>query len=89
MSTSIYEEKKAVDAGYWHLYRYDPRLLEKGKNPFRLDSKKPSRPYRDFLNGEGRYTQLLNSDPERGEELFSLSQKNAEQRFEAYKKLAE
>jgi pyruvate-ferredoxin/flavodoxin oxidoreductase len=89
MSTSIYEEKKAVDAGYWHLYRYDPRLLEKGKNPFRLDSKKPSRPYRDFLNGEVRYTQLLNSDPERGEELFSLSQKNAEQRFEAYKKLAE
>lgn len=89
MSTSIYEEKKAVDAGYWHLYRYDPRLLEKGENPFRLDSKKPSRPYREFLSGELRYTQLLNSDPERGERLFSLAEKNAEQRYETYKKLAE
>ncbi len=59
MSSSIHEEKKAVDAGYWHLYRYDPRLREMGKNPFQLDSKKPSQPYRDFLNGELRYTQLI------------------------------
>jgi pyruvate-ferredoxin/flavodoxin oxidoreductase len=89
MSSSIHEEKKAVDCGYWHLYRYDPRLKESGKNPFQLDSKKPAVPYKDFLNGEIRFSQLRNTFPEKAEELFNLSEDHANQRYETYSHLAE
>lgn len=89
MSTSINEEKKAVDCGYWHLYRFDPRLSDKDENPFQLDSKEPSQSYIDFLEGELRYAQLKNSSPERAEKLFNESQKDAQRTYQLYKKLSE
>ncbi len=89
MSSSMHEEKKAVDAGYWHLYRYDPRLAESGKNPFQLDSKDPIEPYQDFLRGEIRYSQLLNTFPKEAEKLFAMSEKQAVERLRAYKNLSQ
>ena len=88
MGTSIAEERKAVDSGYWHLYRYNPELRKEGKNPFVLDSKKPERPYRDFLTGEVRYTQLMNIFPDLAEELFEESENHARERYETYLRLA-
>lgn len=85
MSTSIRESKKAVDCGYWHLCRYDPRLYKTGKNPFQLDSKNPILPYHDFLDGEIRYSQLQNMFPEQAKILFSKSKKHALRRLDRYK----
>lgn len=87
MATSIEEEKKAVESGYWHLYRYDPRLKEAGKNPFQLDSKEPSNSYKEFLNGEIRYSQLFNTFPETAEKLFEKSEQYAKDRYETLKRL--
>ncbi len=89
MSTSMREEKKAVDSGYWHLYRYDPRLIETGENPFKLDSKEPTGSYRDFLSGEIRYSQLINTFPDRAEKLFERSEQHAKHRLSAYKSMSE
>ncbi|MPN26123.1 Pyruvate synthase [bioreactor metagenome] len=89
MSSSMHEAKKAVDAGYWHLYRYDPRRREAGKNPFQLDSKSPSQSYQDFIKGEIRYAQLKNTFPEEAARLFKISQEQAEERYELYKRLSE
>ena len=89
MGTSISEERKAVDTGYWHLYRYNPLLRDAGKNPFQLESKKPERPYRDFLTGEVRYTQLMNDFPDLAEKLFQDSENHAHARYEAYRRLSE
>ncbi len=89
MGTSISEERKAVDTGYWHLYRFNPELREAGKNPFQLESKKPERPYRDFLTGEVRYTQLMNVFPDLAENLFDQSENHARDRYEAYRRLSE
>ncbi|HHU18096.1 MAG TPA: hypothetical protein GXZ70_07800, partial [Clostridiales bacterium] len=88
MSTSIREEKKAVECGYWHLYRYDPRLNEIGKNPFQLDSKEPNLPYREFLDGEIRYAQLNNTFPDQAEKLFERSEQHAKHRFAVYKSMS-
>ena len=63
------EEKKAVQAGYWHLYRYNPTLKLEGKNPFIMDSKAPTADYKDFLMGEVRYNALARQNPERAEDL--------------------
>jgi pyruvate-ferredoxin/flavodoxin oxidoreductase len=76
------EEKKAVQAGYWHLYRYDPRLKEAGKNPFILDSKAPSADYREFIMGEVRYNALARQNPERAEKLFTKAEQNAKDRYD-------
>jgi len=89
MGTTIRQEKKAVDTGYWHLFRYDPRLKEEGKNPFILDSKEPKEPFMDFLNSEVRYTSLKVTFPEIAEELFQAAEKDAKARYEQYKKMAE
>lgn len=89
MGTSISEERKAVDSGYWHLYRYNPELRDAGKNPFLLESKKPERPYKDFLKGEVRYTQLMNVFPEHAEKLFEAAEAHAHDRYESYRRLAE
>ncbi len=82
MSIAQTEEKKAVDAGYWHLYRYDPRLAAEGKNPFHLDSKAPTAEYKDFLMGEVRYNSLARSNPERAEKLFDSAVDNAKNRYD-------
>lgn len=88
MGKTVEEEKRAVEAGYWHLYRYDPRRKEEGKNPFVLDSKEPTRSYRDFLMGEIRFTQNLNTFPELAEELFKEAEEAAKERYELYRKLS-
>jgi len=89
MGTSIEEEKKAVEAGYWHLYRFNPDLRKEGKNPFILDSKEPKGGYKDFLHGEIRYSQLMNVFPDIAEDMFDLSEQHAKERYERYKRLAE
>ena len=78
MGISQLEEKKAVEAGYWHTYRFDPRKDES----FTLDSKAPSASYRDFIMGEVRYNSLTRSFPERAEKLFSEAEKNAAARYD-------
>ncbi|NLY44832.1 MAG: pyruvate:ferredoxin (flavodoxin) oxidoreductase [Tissierella sp.] len=88
MGTSIAQEKLAVDTGYWHLYRFDPRLKDEGKNPFQLDSKEPTKPFMDFINSEVRYTSLRRSFPEVAEELFAAAEENAKERYESYKRMA-
>ena len=75
------EMKKAVDCGYWNLFRYNPALLAEGKNPFTLDSKAPSGSYRDFIMNEARYSSLTLNFPERAEELFTEAEKKAQERF--------
>lgn len=89
MTKSVQEQKKAVDAGYWHLYHYNPDLIDQGKNPFSLDSKEPSASFRDFIMGEVRYSSLLNTFPESAEELFVGAEKYAKVRYESYKRLAD
>ena len=83
------EEKLAVEAGYWHLYRYNPLLKAEGKNPFTLDSKAPTASYRDFIMGEVRYSSLTRSFPERAKELFVNAENAAKDRYDTYKRLAE
>ncbi|MCL2083749.1 MAG: pyruvate:ferredoxin (flavodoxin) oxidoreductase [Oscillospiraceae bacterium] len=84
MGNSISETKRAVDAGYWHNFRFDPRLKDEGKNPFQLDSKAPSESYEDFIRSEVRYSSLTLQFPERAQELFASAAKAAD---EKYKKL--
>ena len=88
MSQSMNEIKRAVDAGYWHMYRFNPVLKEEGKNPFILDSKEPTASFRDFLLSEVRYSALQRTFPEVAEKLFKESEKNAKERLESYKRLA-
>jgi pyruvate-ferredoxin/flavodoxin oxidoreductase len=75
------EMKKAVDCGYWNLFRYNPALLAEGKNPFTLDSKAPTGSYRDFIMNEARYSALTINFPQRAEELFTQAEKTAQERF--------
>lgn len=82
------EEKKAVEAGYWHLYRFDPRLEAEGKNPFQLDSKEPTASFQDFIKGEVRYATLLKTFPKEAEQLFQAAEKDAHSRYMSYKRLA-
>ncbi len=89
MANSIAEEKKAVETGYWHLWRYNPELKEEGKNPFILDSKEPTGTVRDFLEGENRYLMLAQSFPEVAEELFTKAEKDLLERYENYKRMAQ
>lgn len=89
MSIAQTEEKKAVQAGYWHLFRFDPRLALEGKNPFQLDSKAPTMDYEEFIMGEVRYNSLARSNPERAKELFAKAKKNAEEKYAHLVKLAE
>ena len=88
MSGAQNEIKRAVEAGYWHMYRFNPTLKEEGKNPFTLDSKEPTASFRDFLLSEVRYSALQRTFPEVAEELFEQSEKNAKERLENYKRLA-
>jgi pyruvate-ferredoxin/flavodoxin oxidoreductase len=88
MAKSQDEEKRAVEAGYWHLYRYNPMLEKEGKNPFTLDSKEPDwSKFQEFLNGEVRYTSLKKSFPKEAAELFLAAEENAKWRYESYKRL--
>jgi pyruvate-ferredoxin/flavodoxin oxidoreductase len=89
MDKSQEEQKLAVDAGYWHLYRYNPLLEKEGKNPFELDSKEPDwTKFQDFLNSEVRYTSLKKAFPKEASELFVAAEQNALWRYNSYKRLA-
>jgi pyruvate-ferredoxin/flavodoxin oxidoreductase len=82
------EEKKAVEVGYWPLYRYNPTLKAEGKNPFTLDSKQPKEGFREFLMGEVRYSSLTRTFPENAERLFQKAQDDMKERYETYKRMA-
>ena len=88
MGVSMNEEKKAVAAGYWHTFRFDPRRADNGENPFQLDSKKPSASYRDFIMGEVRYNSLTRAFPQRAEQLFEKAEKYAEEKYEKFAHMA-
>ena len=83
------EMKKAVKAGYWNLFSFNPELKAEGKNPFTLTSKEGDGSYQDFLNNEARYTRLIKPFPERAERLFKESEEAAKARFEHLQKLVE
>ncbi|MDR1761775.1 MAG: pyruvate:ferredoxin (flavodoxin) oxidoreductase, partial [Bacteroidales bacterium] len=84
------EQNKAVECGYWHLWRYNPELEAAGQNPFQLDSKEPDwSKFQDFLKGEVRYTSLIKQFPAEAEELFKAAEVNAQWRYNGYKRRAE
>ena len=83
------EMKKAVEAGYWQMFRFNPALKAEGKNPFTLDSKEPTGDYQAFINGEARYTRLAQAFPERAKVLFEKAEKAAKAKYERLKKLVD
>ena len=89
MSGAQNEIKRAVEGGYWHMYRFNPELKAEGKNPFILDSKEPTASFRDFLLSEVRYSALQRTFPEIAEELFQKCEEDAKARLETYQKKAE
>ena len=90
MGHSQLEEQKAVECGYWHLWRYNPALEESGQNPFTLDSKTPDwDKFEDFLKGEVRYASLAKQYPAEASELFSAAKDNAQWRYNNYRRLAQ
>lgn len=88
MGCSQLEIKKAVDCGYWAMYRFNPELKAQGKNPFSLDSKEPTTSFRDFLLGEVRYASLMKAFPEQADALFAKTEQDAKERLDSYKALA-
>jgi pyruvate-ferredoxin/flavodoxin oxidoreductase len=88
MGKSQHEEKRAVEAGYWTLYRYDPRLKEEEKNPFTLDSKEPSGDYKEFIMGEVRFSSLTRTFPDNAEMLFKKAEEDMRERYATYKRMA-
>ncbi|MCI4185420.1 pyruvate:ferredoxin (flavodoxin) oxidoreductase [Dickeya dianthicola] len=89
MGCSQRETKKAVESGYWNLYRFNPQLQAAGKNPFMLDSDEPEADFQDFLMGEVRYSALQRQYPELASQLFAKTEQDAKTRFARYKRLAE
>ena len=83
------EMKKAVESGYWQMFRFNPALKAEGKNPFTLDSKEPTGNYQDFINNEARYTRLAQQFPERAKELFEKAEADAKAKYERLKKFVE
>ncbi|MCM1109733.1 MAG: pyruvate:ferredoxin (flavodoxin) oxidoreductase [Clostridium sp.] len=90
MGKSQAEEARAVECGYWHLWRYNPALEEEGKNPFTLDSKEPNWDlFEDFLKGEVRYASVQKQYPQEAAELFEAAKANAKWRYNNYRRLAQ
>jgi pyruvate-ferredoxin/flavodoxin oxidoreductase len=84
MAMGLEQQKKAVLSGYWPLMRYNPALRLEGKNPFQLDSKAPSIPFRQYAYQEARYTMLVRSDPEAARELLKMAQDDVERQWRVY-----
>ena len=89
MANCQQEMKKAVDCGYWNLFRYNPALKAEGKNPFTLDSKAPAGGYQEFLMNEARYSSLTRAFPDRAKELFAQNEEAAKERWEHLTRLVE
>ena len=87
MAKAQLEEKAAVEAGYWHNFRFNPALAKEGKPAFSLDSKAPTGDYQAFLNGEVRYNALKRANAERAEKLFAISEQNAKDKYAHLQKL--
>jgi pyruvate-ferredoxin/flavodoxin oxidoreductase len=83
------EMKKAVEAGYWQMFRYNPALKAEGKSAFTLDSKEPTANYVDFIKSETRYARLAQLFPERAEELFAKAEVKAKEKYERLVKFTE
>ncbi len=89
MKNTQLEEKRAVETGYWHLFRYDPRRKSEGKSPMVLDSKEPKGEYQDFLLNEVRYNRLYRSNPERAQALFEKAAGDAREKYDSLKRASE
>ena len=89
MAKGMHQQKLAVEAGYWPLYRYNPKLVAENKNPFQLDSSDPKIPLQSYIYTEGRYRMLQQSDPEVAQFLLGQAQKAVTRRWQQYKQLAE
>ncbi len=90
MGKTQQQAEDAVTSGYWHLYRFDPRLEAEGKNPFQLDSKEPDwTKFQEFLRSEVRYTSLLKDFPGEADVLFKQAEENAKWRYNTYRRLSE
>lgn len=87
LGSSAHEMKKAVDSGYFHLFRFNPLLRKQDKNPFILDSKEPSLDYQEFLEGEIRYDSLLRAHPDQAQSLFKEASRMARMRYQYLKRL--
>jgi len=87
MGNSQIQQKRAVESGYWALYRYNPEAADNGENPFTLDSKDPSASFRDYLMSETRFTSLMKTNPDQAEQMFEKCEKDAMDRIAYYKKL--
>ena len=85
MNQAQAEIKKAVAAGYWQMYRYNPEM----EHPMTLDSKDPTASYQDFIKGENRYASLLRQFPDAAEKLFTKAEEDAEKRLATYKRMAD
>ena len=83
------EMRKAVECGYWNMFRFNPALKAEGKNPFTMDSKAPTASYKDFLLNEARYSSLTRSFPDRAEELFAKAEETALERYNHLVRLGE
>lgn len=88
MGRSQEQQKRAVEAGYWNLYRHDPRRKDNGLNPFVLDSKEPKADFREFLMSEVRFSSLMKKNPTLAEELFRQAEEDIKERYERYKKMS-
>jgi pyruvate-ferredoxin/flavodoxin oxidoreductase len=88
MGKAQMQQKNAVDSGYWSLYRFNPELINEGKNPFILDSKGPTKDFKEFLMSEVRYASLYNAFPETADKLFKKAEEDAKFRYERYVKMA-
>ncbi|MCH5345376.1 MAG: pyruvate:ferredoxin (flavodoxin) oxidoreductase [Acetatifactor sp.] len=89
LGSSQHEERKAVEAGYYHLFRFNPALTEQHQNPFQLDSKEPTLEYKEFLAGENRYAILARKHPEQAKELFEMAAAQAAERYRYLQRLRE
>jgi pyruvate-ferredoxin/flavodoxin oxidoreductase len=89
MKTSMSHQKELVEAGYWPLYRYDPRVVDEGKHPFRLDSRRPSRPFAEVAKNEARYAMLERSNPAGAGDLMDLAQQDIDNRWALYEQLVD
>ena len=89
MGTSVAQEKRAVESGFWHLFKYDPELKKQGKNPFILDSKELKSSFREYILSELRFSQIQNTFPDIAEDLYTKAEEDAKDRFETYRRMAE
>ena len=88
LTHTVDQMQAAVHSGYWPLYRYDPRLLEVGRNPMQLDSEEPSIEFKDYALRENRYRALTKSNPNEAERLMELAQADVMKRWKTYKRMA-